>query len=202
MGCIVQKFGGTSLADLERIRRASARAVAAHRAGKNVVVVVSAMAGQTNRLLALGRELGPGLGPMGPREMDTLAASGEQVTAALMALAIQQHDVPAGSFLGHQVRILTDSAFMKARIRFIDASELRQTLDSGGIAVVAGFQGVDGAGNITTLGRGGSDTTAVAIAVALGAADCEIYTDVEGLFTADPPSVPRRARSTGSLTRR
>jgi aspartate kinase len=188
--CIVQKFGGTSLADLERIRRAAARSVSAHRAGKSVVVVVSAMAGQTNKLLALGRELGPGLGSMGPREMDTLAASGEQVTAALMSLAIQAQEVKARSFLGHQVRILTDSAFTKARIRVIDASELRQTLESGGIAVVAGFQGVDGAGNITTLGRGGSDTTAVALAVALGAAECEIYTDVEGLFTADPNICP------------
>jgi aspartate kinase len=186
MSILVQKFGGTSLADIDRIRRAATRAVAEHNAGRSVVVVVSAMAGETNRLLALGRQLDTGLTPLGPRELDVLAASGEQVTAALMALAIQEQRVAARSFLAHQVRILTDSVFTKARIRLVEASELVGFVQGGGIAVVAGFQGVDAARRITTLGRGGSDTTAVALAVAVGAAACEIYTDVEGIFTADP----------------
>jgi aspartate kinase len=183
---IVQKFGGTSVGSIERIRSAAARALATQRAGNDVVMIVSAMAGETNRLLALAHEISP---LPDAREMDALAATGEQVSSALTALAIQAQGGKARSFLGHQLKILTDSAFTKARIRAIDAQRLHDALEGGMIAVVAGFQGVDDAGNITTLGRGGSDTSAVAVAAAVGA-ECEIYTDVDGVYTTDPNICP------------
>ncbi|WP_437930418.1 aspartate kinase [Sorangium sp. So ce291] len=182
MSLIVQKFGGTSVGSIERIQRAAARALATQQAGHDVVVIVSAMAGETNRLLKLASDIAP---VPDAREMDALAATGEQVSAALMAIAIQALGGQARSFLGHQLKILTDSAYTKARIKAIDAQRLHEALAGGKIAVVAGFQGVDDAGNITTLGRGGSDTSAVAIAAAVGAA-CEIYTDVDGVYTTDP----------------
>ncbi|HTN86654.1 MAG TPA: aspartate kinase [Sorangium sp.] len=182
MSLIVQKFGGTSVGSIERIQRAAARALATQQAGHDVVVIVSAMAGETNRLLKLASDIAP---VADAREMDALAATGEQVSAALMAIAIQAQGGNARSFLGHQLKILTDSAYTKARIKAIDAQRLHEALAGGKIAVVAGFQGVDDAGNITTLGRGGSDTSAVAIAAAVGA-ECEIYTDVDGVYTTDP----------------
>ena len=171
MALIVQKYGGTSVADVERIRNVARRALAAQRAGNDVVVVVSAMAGETNRLLALAAQV---CERPDARELDVVAATGEQVTIGLAALAIQALGGRARSFTGPQVRILTDSAFSKARIRSIDRENLGAALGRGEIAVVAGFQGEDEDGNITTLGRGGSDTTAVAVAAAIGADACEI----------------------------
>ena len=188
MALIVQKFGGTSVADIDRIRDVAARVARTYAAGHQVAIVVSAMAGETNRLLALAKAAHP---RPDDRESDVLAATGEQVTAALTALVLHGLGVPARSFLGHQVRIETDSAYGRARIVRIDAERLRGTLDAGGVAVVAGFQGVDLDGSITTLGRGGSDTSAVALAAALTADVCEIYTDVDGVFTSDPRIVPR-----------
>jgi aspartate kinase len=185
---IVQKFGGTSVADLDRIRHVATRVARTHAAGHEVAVVVSAMAGETNRLLALAKAAHP---RPHDRESDVLASTGEQVTAALTALVLHGLGVPARSFLGHQVRIETDSAYGRARIVRIDADRLRGTLAGGAVAVVAGFQGVDADGSITTLGRGGSDTSAVALAAALSADVCEIYTDVDGVFTSDPRIVPR-----------
>jgi len=187
MSLIVQKFGGTSVGNPERIRNVAKRVAAARAAGHSVAVVVSAMSGETNRLLGLGREMASR--PL-ERELDALAATGEQVTSALLAIALADLGVPARSLLGHQVRILTDSAFTKARIKAIDASQLTKTLDQGHVAVIAGFQGIDEDGSITTLGRGGSDTTAVAIAAAIKADACEIYTDVDGVYTADPNVCP------------
>ena len=188
MALVVQKFGGTSVADVDRIRSVAERVAASRTRGDQVVVVVSAMAGETNRLLGLARAIAPS---PDDRESDALVATGEQVTAALAALALQQVGVPARSFLGHQVRIETDSAYGRARIVRVDVERLQQTLAAGTVAVVAGFQGVDGEGRITTLGRGGSDTSAVALAAALGAETCEIYTDVDGVYTSDPRIVPR-----------
>src|SRR5947208_2358900 len=185
---VVQKYGGTSVADVERIRSVAGRIARTRAAGHGVVVVVSAMAGETNRLLGLARAIAH---PPDERESDALVATGEQVTAALTALALHDAGVPARSFLGHQVRIETDSAHGRARIVRVDVERLRAALAEGAIAVVAGFQGVDGQGNITTLGRGGSDTSAVALAAALQADVCEIYTDVEGVYTSDPRIVPQ-----------
>ncbi len=187
MALIVQKYGGTSVGTVERIRAVADRVATDREAGHDVVVVVSAMAGETNRLLGLGKELSR---RPDPREMDALAATGEQVSSALLAIALSERGVPARSLLGHQVRLVTDDAFTKARIKAIDDSRLLRVLAEGRVAVVAGFQGVDDAGNITTLGRGGSDTTAVAIAAAIGADVCEIYTDVDGVYTADPRVCP------------
>ncbi|MBI2893505.1 MAG: aspartate kinase [Deltaproteobacteria bacterium] len=187
MGLLVQKFGGTSVGTVERIHAVASRCANARAAGHDVVVIVSAMAGETNRLLALGQQMAS---RPDPRELDALAATGEQVTAALLALALSGKGLRARSFLGHQVKILTDSAFSKARIKAVEADRIYRALADGAVAVVAGFQGVDDAGNITTLGRGGSDTSAVAIAAAIGAEVCEIYTDVEGVFTADPGICP------------
>jgi len=180
---IVQKFGGTSVGSIERIRSAAKRALATQAAGNDVVVIVSAMSGETNRLLGLASAISA---LPDAREIDALAATGEQVSAALMAIAIQAEGGKARSFLGHQLKVLTDSAFTKARIKAIDAGRLGEALSDGLVAVVAGFQGVDDAGNITTLGRGGSDTSAVAIAAAINAAACEIFTDVDGVYTTDP----------------
>ncbi len=188
MALIVQKYGGTSVGDLERIRRVAGRIARSREAGHRLVVVVSAMAGETNRLLALAGEL---TASPDERETDALVATGEQVTAALTALALKTQGVPARSFLGHQVRIETDSAHGRARIVRVDQERLRRALEAREVAVVAGFQGVDGEGSITTLGRGGSDTSAVALAAALGADACEIYTDVDGVYTTDPRIVPR-----------
>ena len=187
MALIVQKYGGTSVGSVERIREVARRVARYHQQGHRLVVVVSAMAGETNRLLALGRQVAA---HPSERESDALVASGEQVSAALLALALQDLGVKASSFLGHQVRISTDSAFGRARIRSINKERLRAALDRGTIAVVAGFQGVDSDDNITTLGRGGSDTTGVALAAALSADLCEIYTDVDGVYTSDPRIVP------------
>ncbi len=183
MALIVQKFGGTSVGNVERIQNVAARALATQAAGNDVVVIVSAMAGETNRLLKLAADVAP---LPEAREMDALAATGEQVTAALTAIAVQSQGGKARSFLGHQMKILTDSAFTKARIKAIDGGRVMEALKAGQIAVVAGFQGVDDDGNITTLGRGGSDTSAVAVAAAIGASACEIYTDVDGVYTTDP----------------
>src|SRR4051794_1156339 len=173
MSLIVMKFGGTSVGSIERIRNVAKRCIDVRAKGHDVVVIVSAMSGETNRLLKLAHEFGE---IPDAREMDALAATGEQVTAALTALAIQQLGGKARSLLGHQVRVTTDSAFTKARIRTIDGTKIGEVNKAGEVAVVAGFQGVDDAGNITTLGRGGSDTSAVAIAAAISADVCEIYT--------------------------
>ena len=187
MALIVQKYGGTSVGDVERIKNVARRALATQRDGHDVIVVVSAMSGETNRLLKLVHQISD---RADEREQDVVAATGEQVTIGLTAMAIQAQGGKARSFTGAQVRILTDSAFAKARIKSIDSARLEQALARGEIAVVAGFQGEDEDGNITTLGRGGSDTTAVAVAAALDADACEIYTDVDGVYTTDPNVVP------------
>src|SRR5262245_51237372 len=184
---IVQKFGGTSVGTLERIRNVAARAIATQKRGHDVVVIVSAMSGETNRLLKLAHDVAA---VPDAREMDALAATGEQVSAALTAMAIQAQGATARSLLGHQIKIQTDSAYTKARIKAISSTKIFDALQQGQIAVVAGFQGVDDDGNITTLGRGGSDTTAVAVAAAIGADACEIYTDVDGVYTTDPNVCP------------
>lgn len=190
MGLVVQKFGGTSVGSIDRIKNVAKRVAMAKDAGHDVVVVVSAMAGQTNRLVALAHELTKE--PVG-REYDVLLASGEQVSIALLALALQTMGYKARSFLGHQVDIKTDAVHGKARIESIGVPILREAFSRGEICVVAGFQGIDGKGNITTLGRGGSDTTAVALAAATQADVCEIFTDVDGIYTTDP-NVVRNAQ--------
>ena len=184
---IVQKFGGTSVGSIDRIKNVARRCLKAQSEGNQVVVIVSAMSGETNRLLGLAHEVTK---VPSAREMDAIAATGEQVAAGLTALAIEAEGGKARSLLGHQVRVLTDGAFTKARIRAIDHSKIQSTLEAGEIAVVAGFQGVDEDGNITTLGRGGSDTSAVAIAAAIQADACEIFTDVDGVYTTDPNVCP------------
>jgi len=183
----VQKYGGTSVADPDRIRAVARRCLQARAAGHDLVVVVSAMSGETNRLLKLVQAVN---GRPNEREQDVVVATGEQVTIGLLSLAIQAAGGQASSFLAHQCRIVTDSTFSKARIKHIDEEPLRAALARGDVAVVAGFQGIDEAGNVTTLGRGGSDTTAVALAAALHAERCEIYTDVDGVYTADPNVCP------------
>ena len=193
---IVQKFGGTSVGTIDRIKNVARRAIATQKQGHDVVVVVSAMSGETNRLLGLAQQIST---IPDERELDVIASTGEQVTVGLLALAIQAEGGKASSLLGHQVRILTDSAFARARIQDIDAEHVREALRAGKIAVVAGFQGVDKDGNITTLGRGGSDTSAVAVAAALKADVCEIYTDVDGVYTADP-NVVRTARKVNRIS--
>ena len=188
MSLIVQKFGGTSVGDVERIRNVARRVVATQRAGHQVAVIVSAMAGDTDALVALAKQLG-GDAP-DPREYDALISIGESKTIALLALAIQRLGGRARSFTGAQMGMLTDTAHTRARIQSIATERIRQVLDEGGVAVLAGFQGIDEDGNVTTLGRGGSDTSAVAVAAALEADVCEIYTDVDGVFTSDPNLVP------------
>ncbi len=187
MALIVQKYGGTSVADLNRMRNVARRVAKTRQEGNEVVVVVSAMAGETDRLLQLAAQTGenPDL-----REVDNLISTGEQVSVALLALTLNSLGVPAKSFLGSQIRIITDNAFGKARIQKIEVQRLQKELQEGRVPVVAGFQGVDHEGNITTLGRGGSDTTGVAIAAALKADMCEIYTDVDGVYTTDPNICP------------
>lgn len=187
---VVMKFGGTSVGTLERVQFAAQRVAQMAETRKRLIVVVSAMSGQTDKLLDMGRTLNQSLQSECLREMDALAATGEQVSAALMALALQKLGLPARSFTAHQVTIATDGRFQRARIKTIDSKPLLDCLDRGCICVVTGFQGTDDSGNLVTLGRGGSDTSAVAIAIALQAGLCEIYTDVDGVYTADPRLVP------------
>ncbi|OIQ95299.1 aspartate kinase Ask_LysC [mine drainage metagenome] len=196
MALIVQKYGGTSVANPERIRNV-ARRVARYKAmGHQVVVVVSAMSGETNKLIGLAKEL---MEEPDPRELDMIVSTGEQVTIGMTALALIDLGIKAKSYTGAQVKILTDGAHTKARILSIDQHNIKTDLDAGYVCVVAGFQGVDANGNITTLGRGGSDTTGVALAAALGADECQIYTDVDGVYTTDPRVVPE-ARRLKSIT--
>ncbi|WP_375773377.1 aspartate kinase [Archangium gephyra] len=187
MALIVQKYGGTSVGDTDRMKNVARRCIAAQKAGNDVVVVVSAMSGETNRLLKLVAQI---TDRPSEREQDVVVATGEQVSIGLVAMAIQAQGGLATSFLGHQVQIVTDSIFSKARIKRIDADKIVEALKQKHIVVVAGFQGQDEQGNVTTLGRGGSDTTAVALAAALKADACEIYTDVDGVYTTDPNVCP------------
>tara|TARA_B100000767_G_scaffold263703_1_gene277759 strand:+ start:2096 stop:3322 length:1227 start_codon:yes stop_codon:yes gene_type:complete len=196
MALIVQKYGGTSVGTVERINAVADRVKRYVDQGDQVVVVVSAMSGETNRLLSLAAEISS---EPSNREMDVLLSTGEQVTIAMLSLALDAKQVPAKSYLGSQVKIVTDDAHSKARIKAIDSEAIVADLASGKVAVVAGFQGVDEKGNITTLGRGGSDTTAVAIAAALNADECQIYTDVDGVYTTDPRVVDG-ARRLDSIT--
>jgi aspartate kinase len=191
MALIVQKFGGTSVGSVERIRNVARRVAKWKQAGHQVAVVPSAMSGETNRLIALAREI---QAQPDPRELDVVASTGEQVTVGLLAMALMDIGVQAKSYTGAQVRVLTDSAFTKARIQAIDEERLRADLAAGVVPVVAGFQGVDELGNITTLGRGGSDTSAVALAAAMKADECFIFTDVDGVYTTDPRIVPEARR--------
>ena len=191
MSLIVQKFGGTSVGDIPRIEAVADKVARFRAEGHDVVVVVSAMSGETNRLIELANQVQER--PL-PREMDVLVSTGEQVTTALLSMALDKRGVKAKSYNGSQVRILTDDAHTKARIREIDDERLRRELADGYVVVVAGFQGVDDGGNITTLGRGGSDTTAVALAAALKADECQIYTDVDGVYTTDPRVVDNARR--------
>jgi aspartate kinase len=196
MALIVQKYGGTSVGSIERIKNVAQRVARFRAQGHQVVVVVSAMSGETNRLIALAKEI---QSQPNPRELDVLVSTGEQVTIALLSMALMEMGLKAKSYTGAQVRILTDNAFTKARILSIDEERMRADLDSGHVVVVAGFQGVDEHGNITTLGRGGSDTTGVALAAALKADECQIYTDVDGVYTTDPRIVPE-ARKLNTIT--
>ena len=191
MALIVQKYGGTSVGSPERIKNVARRIASWQAKGHRVVVVVSAMSGETNRLIALAKEMQTN---PDSRELDVIASTGEQVTIGLLSMALIGIGVKARSYTGGQVRVLTDSAFTKARIVSIDEGNIKRDLDNGFAVVVAGFQGVDEAGNITTLGRGGSDTSAVAIAAALKADECQIYTDVDGVYTTDPRIVPEARR--------
>ena len=196
MALIVQKFGGTSVGTVERIEAVADKIVGFRGRGDDVVVVVSAMSGETNRLLALAKDI---MEHPTPREMDVLLSTGEQVTIALLSMALEKRGFGARSFTGTQVKILTCNTHMKARIREIDATRIHAQLEQGNVVVVAGFQGTDEHGNITTLGRGGSDTTAVALAAALDADECQIYTDVKGVYTTDPRVVDD-ARLLSSIT--
>ena len=191
MSLIVQKYGGTSVGSTERIKNVARRVAKWKAAGHDMVVVVSAMSGETNRLIALAKEIQP---HPDPRELDVVAATGEQVTIGLLSMALMELGLKARSYTGAQVRVLTDSAYTKARITQIDEADIRRDLRNGYVAVVAGFQGVDHDGNITTLGRGGSDTSGVAFAAALKAEECQIYTDVDGVYTTDPRIVPEAQR--------
>jgi len=191
MALIVQKYGGTSVGNPERIKNVAQRVAKFKMLGHQVVVVLSAMSGETNRLIALAKEVQPN---PDLREMDVLLATGEQVTIALLSMALMELGLKARSYTGSQVKIITDSAHSKARILDIEEHNMRADLDAGYVVVVAGFQGVDEKGNITTLGRGGSDTTGVALAAALKADECQIYTDVDGVYTTDPRLVPEARR--------
>ena len=196
MALIVQKYGGTSMGSPDRIRNVARRVARWKAKGHQLVVVVSAMSGETNRLIALAKDVSPQ--PDG-RELDVMISTGEQVTIALLAMALKDIGVEAKSYTGGQVKVLTDSTFTKARILHIDEGNMRRDLDQGTVVIVAGFQGVDEDGNITTLGRGGSDTSGVALAAALKADECQIYTDVDGVYTTDPRIVPE-ARKLESVT--
>ncbi len=191
MALIVQKYGGTSVGSVERIRAVARRVARWKELGHQIVVVPSAMSGETNRLIGLAREI---QATPDPRELDVVAATGEQVTIGLLSMALMDLGIKAKSYTGAQVRVVTDSAFTKARIVSIDEDRLKADLAAGTVPVVAGFQGVDPAGNLTTLGRGGSDTSAVALAAALKADECQIYTDVDGVYTTDPRIVPEARR--------
>ncbi|MGK0374956.1 MAG: aspartate kinase [Arenicella sp.] len=191
MTLIVEKFGGTSVGSVERINAVADHLIKKHQSGEQLVVVVSAMSGETNRLLSLASDI---TDEPSPREMDVLLSTGEQVTIALLSMALQKRGNDARSYTGAQVSIKTDNIHSRARILDIDGAKIKSDLDKGRIVVVAGFQGVDRSGNITTLGRGGSDTTAVAIAVATEADECRIYTDVDGIYTTDPRVVPNARR--------
>ena len=196
MALIVQKYGGTSVGTVERIQAVAEKVAGFHKQGDQVVVVVSAMSGETNRLIELANGV---TDKPSPREMDVLVSTGEQVTIALLSMALQKQGLNARSYTGSQIPLRTDNAYSKARIEEIDDKKVRADLDGGSVVVVAGFQGVDGDGNITTLGRGGSDTTAVALAAALKADECQIYTDVDGVYTTDPRVVDN-ARRLDSIT--
>jgi aspartate kinase len=196
MALIVQKYGGTSVGNPERIKNVAKRVAKWHAQGHKLVIVLSAMSGETNRLIALAKEV---QSTPDPRELDVVVSTGEQVTIGLLSMALMDLGISARSYTGPQVRILTDSSFTKARILKIDEDRMRRDLDEGCVVVVAGFQGVDDAGNITTLGRGGSDTTGVALAAALRADECQIYTDVDGVYTTDPRIVPE-ARKLDRIT--
>ncbi len=196
MSLIVQKYGGTSLGSAERIAHVAKKVAAERQKGHRIVVVVSAMSGETNRLMALAHSVNP---EPNARELDTLLSTGEQVTIALLSLALENIGCPAKSYTGGQVCIKTDSQHTKARIQDINVSKMQDDILAGRVVVVAGFQGVDESGNITTLGRGGSDTTAVALAYALKADECQIYTDVDGVYTTDPRVVPE-ARKLNQIT--
>ncbi|MBS3955709.1 MAG: aspartate kinase [Methylomicrobium sp.] len=191
MALYVYKFGGTSVGSVERIKAVAERVKKVHDQGHQLVVVVSAMSGETNRLIGLAKDIQQS---PSSRELDVLVSTGEQVTMSLLSMALHDLGCPACSYTGSQVKILTDSSFTKARIRKIDDARMRKDLDFGRVVVVAGFQGVDEDDNITTLGRGGSDTTAVALAAALKADECHIYTDVDGVYTTDPRVVPNARR--------
>jgi aspartate kinase len=191
MALIVHKYGGTSVGTVDRIKNVARRLEKWQKAGHQLVVIVSAMSGETNRLLALAKEVQAN---PDPRELDVVASTGEQVTIGLLAMALKDRGLRAKSYTGPQVHVLTDSAFTKARILEIDEKKIRQDLAQGAIVIVAGFQGADEHGNITTLGRGGSDTSAVALAAALKADECLIYTDVDGVYTTDPRIVPEARR--------
>ena len=196
MSIIIQKFGGTSVANPERIKTIAEKVAKFASQGNKIVVVVSAMSGETNKLISLAKEM---MKFPEPREMDSIVSTGEQVTSGLTALALINLGIKAKSYAGHQVKILTNKSHTKARIENIDSTLIKKDLDEGYVVVVAGFQGSDIEGNITTLGRGGSDTTAVALAVSLKADECQIYTDVDGIYTTDPRVVPE-ARKLDSIT--
>ncbi len=191
MALIVEKYGGTSVGSIERIQAVADRVLETYNGGNQVIVVLSAMAGETDRLISLAKEVSAN---PAPREMDVLLSTGEQVSIALLCIALQSKGIAAKSFTGSQISIHTDNAHNKARIEKIDTQNIQQALDNGQIVVVAGFQGIDNEGNITTLGRGGSDTSAVALAAAMKADECRIYTDVDGVYTADPRIVPDARR--------
>ncbi|MFC3147290.1 aspartate kinase [Piscinibacterium candidicorallinum] len=193
MSLIVHKYGGTSMGSIERIKNVAARVAKWYEAGHQLVVVPSAMSGETNRLIGLAKELMP---QPDPRELDVIAATGEQVSVGLLAMALKARGIKAKSYCGWQVPIMSDDAFTKARITSIDDKKIRKDLDDGYVVIVAGFQGVTDDGQITTLGRGGSDTSAVAVAAALKAEECLIYTDVDGVYTTDPRVVPEARRLT------
>ncbi len=196
MSLLVQKYGGTSVGSIERIEQVAEKVAGFRAQGHDMVIVVSAMSGETNRLIGLAQQIQQ---TPDPRELDVLVSTGEQVTIALLCMALKKRGVDARSYTGGQVRILTDSSFTKARIQAIDEQNMRADLQAGRVVVVAGFQGVDEQGNITTLGRGGSDTTGVALAAALKADECQIYTDVDGVYTTDP-RICERARRLEKIT--
>ncbi len=194
MSLVVHKYGGTSMGSVERIQNVARRVATWVKAGYQVVVVPSAMSGETNRLLALAKEVNPNAADLCPREMDMIAATGEQVSVGLLAIALQSSGIDAVSYTGWQVPVRTNDAFMKARIESIDGTRVRKDLDAGKVVIITGFQGVDQNNNITTLGRGGSDTSAVAVAAAINADECLIYTDVDGVYTTDPRVVENARR--------
>ncbi|MFN5802972.1 MAG: aspartate kinase, partial [Burkholderiales bacterium] len=196
MGFYVHKYGGTSMGSVERIKNVAKRVAKWVRARHQIVVVPSAMSGETNRLLGLAKEISAN---PDPRELDMIASTGEQVSVGLLAIALQAEGIQAVSYAGWQVPIITDSAYTKARIQSIDDDKVRNDLNAGKVVVLTGFQGVDNNGNISTLGRGGSDTSAVAVAAALKADECLIYTDVDGVYTTDPRIVPE-ARKLGVIS--